>query len=96
VRVVAGVDQLRDHAHPVGRALDAAFHDMRDSELLSDLAQVALRSRLVLHYRRATDHPQVGDLRQIAQNLILHTIGEKLVVGIAAEVFKRQHGDALF
>ena len=57
---------------------------MRYAQLLRNLAQVALRSRLILHHRRAADHAQVSDLRQVAQNLILHAIGEKLVVGIAA------------
>ena len=50
MRVVAGIDQLRDHPDTITRALHATFHDVRDPELLTDLAQVALRARLVLHH----------------------------------------------
>ena len=32
----------------------------------------------------------------MGQDFILHTIGKEGVVGIAAQVFERQHGDALF
>jgi hypothetical protein len=38
VSVVAGIDQLRDHAHLVSRPLDAAFDHMRHAQLLRNLA----------------------------------------------------------
>src|SRR4029453_16760318 len=39
--VVASVDQLRVHSHPIRDFLDAAFHQTCDAKLLADLAQVA-------------------------------------------------------
>ena len=54
--VIARIDQLRVHAHTIAHALHAAFHQMRDSELLRDLAQVARDSSLVLHHRSAANH----------------------------------------
>ena len=41
MRIGAGVDQLRVHPHLPAGALHAAFEQMRDAELLADLAQVA-------------------------------------------------------
>src|SRR4029077_17536955 len=34
MRIVAGIDQLRVHPHATAHALHAAFHQMRDPELL--------------------------------------------------------------
>jgi hypothetical protein len=93
VHVVAGVDQLRDHAHFVGRALHAALDHMRHAQLLSNLSQIALRSCLVLHHRSPADHAQVGNLGQMAQNLILHAIREERVFRIAAQILERKNRD---
>ena len=67
---------------------------MRDAELLADLAQIARRAALVLHDARAADHFEIGDLREVGQNLVLHAIGEKGVLFVAAQIFKGKHGDA--
>ena len=93
MRVLARIDQLRADPHFVGRALHAAFDDMRDAELLADLAQIARRAGLVLHHARAADHFQIGDLREVGQNLVLHPIGEKDVLFVAAQVFEGKHSD---
>ena len=45
MRVGPRIDQLRVHPHLVGRPLHTAFEQMRDAELLPDLAQIALRRR---------------------------------------------------
>ncbi len=62
---------------------------MRHAEFVSDLAQVTFRSGLILHNRGAADDFQVRDPGQIGQNFILHAVGKKCIIRIAAEVFKR-------
>ena len=94
VPIGARIDQLRVDAHAIARALNASFHDMRDTKLLADLAQISRGSAFVLHHRSAADHFQIGDLRQVGENFVLHAIGEIGVVFVVAEVFKRQHSDA--
>ena len=96
MRVVAGIDQLRDHPHFVGGALHTAFDDMRHAELLPDFAQIARRPAFVLHDARAADHFKLRDLREVGQDLILHAIGEEGVRFFFAQVFERQHRDGLF
>jgi hypothetical protein len=49
VCVSTGVDQLRVHAHFAAGALHTAFEQVRDAELLRDLAQVSHDSGFVLH-----------------------------------------------
>ena len=41
MRVITRVDQLRVHPHAIGHALHAAFHQMGNAKLLSNLAQFA-------------------------------------------------------
>jgi hypothetical protein len=65
MRVGAGIDQLGVDPDAVASALHAAFEHMGDAELLADLAQVPFASAFVLHGRRATDHFQVRDLREV-------------------------------
>ena len=89
MRIVARVDQLCVHPHAIGYALHAAFHQMRDPELLRDLAQVALRASFVLHHRSAANHFQVGDLGKISQNFVLHAVGKKGVRLFFAQIFER-------
>ncbi len=70
------IDQLRVDAHAIARALNASFHDMRDAELLANLAQVAREPRSCIALRGAADHFQIRDLGQISQDFILHAICE--------------------
>src|ERR1700752_1810593 len=66
---------------------------MRDTKLLSNLAQVAWDSALVLHDTRTADYFQVRNLCQVSQNLILDAICEKGVLLFVAEIIKGQDGD---
>jgi hypothetical protein len=50
MRVGPRVEQLRIYPHFVGRPLHTAFDDMRYAELLSDFAQIARDSALILHH----------------------------------------------
>src|SRR5262245_38039085 len=51
----ARIDQLRVYSHTIANALNTSFHNMRDAKFISDLAQITLRSSLVLHHRSAAD-----------------------------------------
>src|SRR5207249_9105480 len=61
-----------------------------------DLAQIACDSAFVLHHRCAADDFEVGNLSKVGKNFILYTISEIGVLFIVAQVFEREHGDALF
>jgi hypothetical protein len=65
MRVGARVNQLRVHPNLVRRPLDTAFKQMGHAQLLPNLAQIARNAALVLHHRRAADHFQVRDLREV-------------------------------
>src|SRR5262245_53133467 len=95
ILIAACINQLCVNTHTVTRALDASFYYMRDSELLTDLAQITRSSTLVMHYRRAPDHFQVRDPGQISQEVILDAISKIGVIWIGAEIFKRQHCNAI-
>ena len=90
------LDQLRVHPHFPARPLHAAFEEVRDAQLLADLAQVATGRLAILHHARAANDLQVGDLSQIGQDFILHAIGEKSVLLVAAQVFEGQDSDGFF
>src|SRR5438477_7603399 len=96
MRIVAGIDQLRVHAHTIAYALYTALDQTCNPKLLADFAQVALGPRFVLHHRSTADHLQVGDFGEVSQNFVLHAISEKGVVGIAAQILERQNRDAFF
>ena len=78
------IDQLRINAEPVPRPLDGTFNDIRDPELFTDLAQVALHTALVLARARVADDFQLGDLGQISKDLVLHTVGEVTIRFVVA------------
>ena len=93
--VGACIEQLRVDAHAIARTLDTSFHDMRDPELLADLAQIARHVALVLHHRRAADYFQIGDRGQVGQNFVLDAVGEISVLFLVAQVSKWKNGDTL-
>src|SRR5438477_385874 len=94
MRVIACIDQLRINAHAIGCALHAALEHMRHSKLFADFAQIAFYAALIMHHARAADHLQVGDLRQVSEYFVLHTIGEIGVLLLVAEILERQYRDA--
>ena len=93
MRIVAGVDELRIHSHPTAGTLNTSFYHIGDAEFVCDLTEVTLTNDLVLHHRSPADYFQVRDARQIRQNLILHAVRKKSILGIAASVFKGQNCD---
>ena len=94
--VLSRVDQLRSDAHAISGALHASLHDVSHAELTGDLAQIAFRPGLVLHYRRAADHFQIRNPSEICQNFVLHAVGEKGIGRFLAQILKRKHGDRFF
>ena len=95
LRVGARIDQLGGDAHAVGQPMHRPLEHMRDAELLSDLAPVARRVARILLHAQAADHLQVGDLREVRQDLALDAVREERVLLVAAEILEWQHRDAL-
>src|SRR5262249_43023920 len=93
VRIGAGIDQFGVDAKAVAGALNRAFHDVSDAELLADFAQVAFGAGLVLAHAGVTDHFQIRNFGQIGQDLVLHAVGKIGVVPIVAQRRERQDGD---
>ena len=52
---------------------DAAFQNMRYTEIVSDLTEISFAT--VFHHAGPADHLQIGDLRQLSQKVVLHAIG---------------------
>ena len=84
-----GVQQLHINVHLVVGFLDAAFENIGNSKLARDLTQV-FGSAFVTLSRAARNYFQVRNLRESRDNFVLNASCEVLVVGIAAEISKRQ------
>ena len=95
MRVSARVDQLGVDAQMLAGTLDAAFEQMRDSELPADFVGVTRAARLVKIRRSAADYFEVSDFRQIRQNLLLDAGREVGVLRLGAKIFEWENGDAL-
>ena len=54
------------------------------------------RARSILPNRSAADDFEIGNLRQVRQNIVLHAVGKIGVLLVITEIFKRQHGDTFF
>ena len=65
----------------------------RDLKRLSDFANALFRVAL-LRRASAADYFEIGHLRQISQNVVLHTISEIRILFVIAKTFEREHGDA--
>src|SRR5436190_22403972 len=91
VCVSARVDQLRVHVKNRAGSADTAFQDMRYSQIISNLTEISFAA--IFHYARAADDFEIADLRQLGQNVVLHTIGERRLLFLVVQIFKRQNGD---
>ena len=94
MRIGASIDQLSTDANSAAGALDRAFKNVSDTECFADFAEVTLDNVFVLHYRRAADHFEVGDLCEIGQDFVLNPIGKVGILFVVAEIFKRKNSDA--
>jgi hypothetical protein len=93
MRIVARVNQLRTHPNSTTRALDTAFHHMRNTQSFCDVAQVAFQTAFIFHHARSTDDFQVRNLGEISQDFVLHAASEICVFFVFAKILKRKHGN---
>ena len=87
-----GIDQLGVDPDLVARAPDASFENVRNTQRLSNFADV-VRFPLVLHHRRARNHFQIANLRQVGEHVVLNPVREKGILFVGAQVFKGQDRD---
>ena len=93
--VVRSANQLHIHVHGVGDFLYAALQQIRHAQLPADVAQIVRRAFVFLG-RSPRDDLERCDLRQTGQDFVLDAVGKIGVIGIAAEVLKRQNSDTFF
>src|SRR3989442_1083750 len=86
------VDELRHDPHPIADPPHAAFEECRGLESRPDLFQ-ALLPLLERHHRRARDHLEGADLRQMGDDVFRDPVGEVLVLRVRAEIEERQDRD---
>src|SRR5262249_7501737 len=58
----------------------------------SDLTEISFAA--IIHDTRPTDDFQIGDLRQLGQDVVLHAIDKGGVLFLLAQIFERQNGDS--
>ena len=92
VRAGFGLDQLSGDAHPVAALAHRAFEDVAHAKLAADLLHVR-RLALVGKTRIAGDDEEPADAGERGNDFLDHAVGEILLLGVAADVLKRQHGD---
>src|SRR4029077_11299059 len=90
--VTVGVDQLHVYPHLVAGAADAAFENVRNSELLADLANIRSLAAIT-HDGSARDHFELTNFRKVGQNVILHSIGKEGVLLVVAQILEWQYRD---
>ena len=92
MRSGCGVDELPGDAHAIAGLAHAAFEHVAHAELAADLLHVD-RPALVGEGRIARDDEQPLDARKAGDDVVDHAVGEIFLLGIAAHVLERQHGD---
>ena len=53
---------------------DAALQNVRYAQIVTDLSHISFVA--IFHHAGPADHFQIGDLRQLGQNVVLDTIDE--------------------
>ena len=86
------IDQLRGHPDPVAGLAHAAFEHVADAERLGDLGHRD-RRLLVNEGRIARDHMQIGQPRQIGDDVLADPVGEIFLLDVAAHIVEREHRD---
>src|SRR5262245_51303898 len=87
-----GIDKLPCNADPIGRFPDTALEEVAHAQLTADLLNVH-GSALVREARIARDHKQPAETRQSSNDVLDHSVGKVLLLGIAAHVRERKHRD---
>ena len=89
------VDQLGCDPHAAGRFAHAAFEHVAHAELMADLLDV-YGSALVGKGRISRDDKKPFESRKPGDDILDHAIGKIFLLGIAAHILERQHGDGRF
>src|SRR5471032_1003254 len=89
---IARIDQLRGDPDPVASLAHAALEHVADAKRLG---HVGHRDRcfLVDEGRVTRDHVQLGQLREVSNDVLADPVGEILLFGITAHVVEREHGN---
>src|SRR5208282_287594 len=89
------VDELASDAQPIGRLAYATLEQVAHPELAADLLHVD-RAALVGKGRVARDYEQPAHPGERRDDLLHDAVAEILLLGIAAHVLERQHGNRRF
>ncbi|TMP90003.1 MAG: hypothetical protein E6L06_08355, partial [Verrucomicrobia bacterium] len=79
--------------NPITAPACASFQHVRHAKRIADLAHIAFAT--IFHHASPADDFETGDLRQLAQNVVLHTIGEDRVFFLLVQIFKRENGNSV-
>ena len=86
------VDQLCRDPHRVAGAPEAAFEYVADAEIVRHVTNIhRLAPELV--GRVAGDHEQVGEARDVGDDVLGQPVGEVFLIRIPRQVLERQHRD---
>ena len=86
------LDQLRGYPHPIAGPAHAAFKHVADPQVTPDIGD-ADRAALVDEGGIARDHDQLREAGQRGEDVLGKAVGEIFLLGIAAQIGERQHGD---
>jgi hypothetical protein len=92
VLIGANVDELDNDAHAITSFAHAPVEDGIGTECRADLLQTLLPI-LEAHHRRAGNHLERSNLRQMRDDVVGDPVGEIVVLGIRAEIGEGQHCD---
>ena len=90
MRAGRGLDQLRGDAHSIGGLAHATLQHIAHAELASDLLHIDAAA-LISEAQIAGDHEEPSDAAERGDDLLDHAVGEILLLGIGAQVLKRQY-----
>src|SRR5208283_902727 len=97
VSLIAGLNELGGDANALAGGPYAAFEQVIHTKFTSDLGG-SLFGVFVLHGRGAGNHPKVLRIEcpELGNHLFSHAIGKEILVGICAQVHKRENDEHLF
>ena len=91
----AGFDQARRDAQALARAPKAALEDVSGVQFAPHVRR-AHRLVAISEHRRARQHPQVLNLRELGDDIFRDAVAEVFVIFRTGGILKIQHGQRLF
>src|SRR4051812_22730987 len=88
--------ELRGHPDLAALAADTSFENVRDPQFTSDFAKVSRWAGNVIRDTRARDHFQIGEFCECGQDVLLHALGKKCILLVAAKIREGEDGNAFF